>query len=359
MTQTMTTQTMTKSRKAALFTDIHFGRKNNSEQHNQDCLDYLNWFCDNVRADPEIDCVFFLGDWHQHRSSINGLTLKYSTTGAKLLNELGLPVYMIVGNHDLYNRNNRDVYTTTIFNEHENIIMVFDKPVVLEANNAVIFPFLFEHEYHTVLPQYGNYDVIFGHFEFQGFVVTGDYKTLDHGPDHTTLSKPKRIFTGHFHKRQTKDNVHYIGNAFPADYSDANDGERGMATYDFDKNELEFMDWSACPMYVKCNLSEVFQNPKKYLIKGARVKCLVDVELNFEESNALKEQFMKKYKLREVSLEESSELMDALEDTDISLEGMELETTENIIKEMLRQIKSEKINNDKLVKIYEGLKDES
>ena len=31
-------------KKAAVFTDIHFGLKSNSLQHNQDCLDFVDWF---------------------------------------------------------------------------------------------------------------------------------------------------------------------------------------------------------------------------------------------------------------------------------------------------------------------------
>lgn len=348
---------MKKFKKAAMATDIHFGRKNNSEQHNQDCIDYLEWFCDQVASDPAVDCVFFLGDWHQHRSSINGLTLKYSYMGAKMLNDLGLPVFMIVGNHDLYNRNNRDVFTTNPFESLSNITLAFDKPVELPENDAVVFPFLFEHEYHTLLPKYADRSVLFGHFEFKGFVVTGDTKTLDHGPDHSMFDKPKRIFSGHFHKRQSKDNVHYIGNTFPADFSDANDGERGMAFYEFGKDKLTFLNWPKCPMYVTCKLSEIMEadNPKEYLIKNARVRILVDVPLTYEESNELKEEFMKKYKLREVTLEETADLTEALVDTEFSMEGKELESTTNIVKQMIRQIKSDKIDPEHLVLIYEGL----
>lgn len=342
--------------KAALFTDIHWGRANNSEVQNKDCLSYILWCCQQVRDDPDIDCVMFLGDWHQHRSAINGLTLKYSYKGAKLLNKLGLPIYMIIGNHDLYNRNNRDVNTTHQFESLTNITMVYDEPVILEANNTVLFPYLFGEEYHTVLPKYSHFDVIMGHFEFQGFVTVGDNKVLEHGADHTIFDKPKRIFSGHFHKRQSKDNVFYIGNAFPMDFGDANDSERGMATYEFATDTLEYINWPDCPMYIKCKLSDLLDNPTAILSINARVRCLVDIPLSFEESNVIKEKFIKKFKLRELSLEDTTELNDILEDTEFTMDGMELESTDNIIKEMLRQLKSEKIDSNKLVSIYEGLR---
>lgn len=343
-------------KKSALCTDIHFGRKNNSESHNQDCLNYLTWFVSQVKADPEIDHVIFLGDWHEHRAAINGLTLRYSYWGAKMLNELGIPIYFIVGNHDLYYRNNRDVYTVNPFEALENFIIV-EQPLMIPSmgpNGALISPFLFPTEYET-LGDYHNLPIWFGHFEFKGFVVTGDHKTLDHGPEHTRFAKQKRIFSGHFHKRQIKDNVVYIGNTFPADFSDANDAERGMAVYNHITDNLEFINWPEAPQYVKAKLSEVLGREKKVFKPNARVRLLVDVPITYEESNAIKESYLKKYKLREISLEEPADLTNLLSETQVNIEGMELESTDVVIAEMLSQIKSDKIDAGKLVEIFKGL----
>ena len=40
-------------KKAAVFTDIHFGLKSNSLQHNQDCSDFVDWFISKAK---EEDC---------------------------------------------------------------------------------------------------------------------------------------------------------------------------------------------------------------------------------------------------------------------------------------------------------------
>ena len=49
-----------KMNKAACFTDIHWGRKNNSELHNQDCLRFVEWFCGEVKKDTDIDLLTHL-----------------------------------------------------------------------------------------------------------------------------------------------------------------------------------------------------------------------------------------------------------------------------------------------------------
>lgn len=347
---------MKKFKKGALFTDIHFGRKNNSELHNNDCLRYLSWFCGEVKSDPDIDFIAFLGDWHEHRSSVNGMTLQHSYNGAKMINDLGLPVFFITGNHDMFFRNKRDVFTTKHFESLENFHVVSDGPLVLEKNKAVFFPYLFEAEYHSLLPEYAaKYDVLFGHFEFKGFVLTGESRVNEHGPDHSLFDKPKRIFSGHFHKRQEQDNVIYIGNAFPGDFGDANDFSRGMAIYDFDNDTVTFRDWKECPKYIKAKLSDILDNPKDVLKNDARVMSMVDVDISFDESSVIKERLTKKFKLREFTLEEPNDLKETLQNTEFDLDGYEMETTTNIVKEMLRQIKSDKISADKLVNMYEEL----
>ena len=40
---------MTFFNRAACFTDIHFGNKNNSRQHNDDCAEFVDWFIEQSR----------------------------------------------------------------------------------------------------------------------------------------------------------------------------------------------------------------------------------------------------------------------------------------------------------------------
>ena len=38
-------------KKAAVFTDIHFGMKSNSIQHNRDCSDFVDWFIEKSKEE--------------------------------------------------------------------------------------------------------------------------------------------------------------------------------------------------------------------------------------------------------------------------------------------------------------------
>ena len=85
---------------AACFTDIHYGLKQNSRLHLQDCHRYIDWFIAEAKARNAETCIF-LGDWNHHRASISVATMNASIVDFKKLNDAFETVYFITGNHDL------------------------------------------------------------------------------------------------------------------------------------------------------------------------------------------------------------------------------------------------------------------
>lgn len=339
--------------KAGIFTDIHFGRKNASEVHNRDCLEFIEWFIMQCKKE-EVDHIVFGGDWFEHRDSISGRTLHYSHEAMKRIKkELGhLPFYFIVGNHDLVFRNNRDTFNTKIFEPFPNMVIVNENLSLEIGGKKVLFcPFLFKNEYANQIKYINSHEIVYGHFEFKGFVVTGDTKTMDHGPEHTDFKKCKRIFTGHFHKRQNNSNVYYLGSTFPMDYSDANDTDRGMAIYTYDSDDLQYINWPDAPTYIRCTLSEVLKSPKKFLRNKATVSCEADVDLAYDEILKVQTSLSKKYNLREFNIFEKPEEYETSEEIDE--EDLQSEDSNIVIKNLLKKVKSDKIDNEILIQIYE------
>ena len=97
-------------------TDMHFGLKYNSAQHNQDVIDYFNWFIKEAKA-RNCDTCICLGDWHHHRSNISILTLDYTMRGLRLLNDNFKHTYILVGNHDLFYKERREVHAMVVGQE--------------------------------------------------------------------------------------------------------------------------------------------------------------------------------------------------------------------------------------------------
>ena len=343
-------------KKAAMMTDSHWGRKNGAEEHLNDCMNFIDWFCEQVKSDPKIDHIMFLGDWHEHRASIGVNTLMRSYEGAQKLDALGLPVFFASGNHDHFLRHSSDVFSTYHFSALKNFKVMNKITVLDEIYGGVLFvPFIQESEYPLLL-DYKDIPVVAGHLELKGFKVTGTGNVMEHGPEADTFFKTqKRVFSGHFHARQQKGNVTFIGNIFPMDFSDANDPHRGMATYNFEEDDLQFIDWLDAPQYIKTKLSELLDDPKKTLKQNARVKVEVDTDITLEESNLIREKFQKKFNLREITLEETYSLDVQLSEEEEEIEELQLETTGEVIQELIKRIKDDSVDTDLLLKIYNKL----
>lgn len=344
-----------KNIKFGLFTDIHFGARQNSTLHNQDNLDYIDWFILQVKKHG-CNRIGFLGDWFENRNAINIETLDYSYKALKKLDALGMPIYFIVGNHDLYRRNTRDVHSVSIFNEFKNIVVV-DKPMVVE-DDFLFCPFIFEHEYPS-LAQYADKRVWFGHFEFKGFILTGAAMKSEHGLNHELFKKQKFIFSGHYHKRQAQSNVIYIGNPFPTNYGDAGDVSRGMAIYDHSTESVDFNDWAECPTFLRTKLSDVLSGTWKLEPNDRmRVSCVNDVELSYSEAQMVKEAMKEQYNFREFNLEENyADRKDALENSETDEEISESQSIDEVVINLLGDINEIKsLDSAKLVAIYKELK---
>jgi len=346
-------------KKIAIFSDIHFGRRSNSRVHNQDCLDFVNWFCGQL-SDGQYTHIAFLGDWFESRSAINIETLEYSYRALRQLNDVGLPVYFCVGNHDLHRRTTRDVHSVRMFNEMSNFVVI-DKPTVIDE--ILFSPFLFEEEYAKLIP-HNDLWAFMGHFEFKNFILTGHSKLAEHGPDHKLFSGPKKIFSGHYHKRQMMDNVVYVGNTFPMDFGDAGDYDRGMCTYYVQDDRATFTNWSDCPKYYKTSLTKVLSEDWKPLPK-MKVKCTIDGELNYQEAQELREAMVSAYNLRDFTLEEDRAAKQGLLEGDncrVEESLPEFTSIDDLVIGQLNQIKDDKktkIDSSILVEIYKSLPAES
>ena len=122
-----------------LESDIHFGKSNNSQIKNQDCLDFIKFTCDYVKEHKEVDEIIFLGDWFDNRDSINVSTLYYSSKA------LDLPYY-----RELNTRNQYKLITTNFYTYYADMLSETDKEFVdisYNANIIRLFYKIFMKEY--------------------------------------------------------------------------------------------------------------------------------------------------------------------------------------------------------------------
>lgn len=341
-------------RKLAMFTDIHWGARNNSDQHNLDNLDYIDWFIEKVKEEKPSH-IAFLGDWFENRNQINIRTLNNSHEGARRLNSIGLPIIFVVGNHDLYHRSDRSIFSTNIFKDLDQFYLI-DQPTRLNRDFFVA-PFLFRQEYPNLVADINSSKYVLGHFEFRGYVVTGADRIMDHGPDASDFAGPRYIFSGHFHKRQTNKNIIYIGNTFPTNYGDAGDTARGMAVFDVENDDVYFHDWEHAPLFFKTRLSRVIGGEAEFPPR-ARVRCTLDMDVGYSEVQQLRDEMIKGFSLREFSVEEDIALRKGMIAEGLDLENdLDMSSLDNTVRQLIGEgvAPSATIDPAVLIKLYEEL----
>jgi len=331
--------------KCVVFTDIHFGLRHNSKEHNQDCLDFLDWLIKEARKYGAETCIF-MGDWHHHRSNINILTLDYTMQALRKLNAAFKTSYIMVGNHDLFYREKRDIHSMVVGSEFPNIVLV-DAPIV--KGDVALIPWLIEDEWKEYTSIKSKY--LFGHLELPGFKMNAMIEMPDHGTLNAThFEQQEYVFSGHFHKRQTKGKVNYVGNPFGHNYSDVWDFERGGMFLEWDKEPV-FLDYTDGPRFISINLTALLENPDIYLKPKTYLQVILDADITYEEASFLRETFLSQYNVREFKLVKN-------QDDELSKDyagDITFKTVDQIVIEQLTNIESDSFETKLLVEIYNGL----
>ena len=333
-------------KKAAVLTDIHFGLKSNSQTHNDDCLNFVKWFIETAKAEG-CDVCFMLGDWHNNRAAINIVTLNYSLTALELLGKAFDRVIFIPGNHDLYYRDKRDIQSAEWARHIPNIEIVND---FYSEGDVSIVPWLVGDDHKKINKINAKY--MFGHFELPHFFMNAMVQMPEHGElrgEH--FGHIDHMFSGHFHKRQTSKNITYIGNAFPHNYADAGDDERGMMILNWGEEPV-FKAWPGQPKYRVYSLSDVLRSPETLLLPSMHCRVNIDVDITYEEATFIKETFVGTYNLRELTLIPVKN-MDIGQD--IQLGNIQFESIDTIVTNQLTAINSDHYDPNLLLDIYRHL----
>lgn len=334
-------------KKAAIFTDLHVGLKSNSQVHNQDCSDFIDWFI--VQAKNEnCDTILMLGDWHNNRASINVLSLNYSYQFLERLNQNFTNIFVIPGNHDLYYRDKRDAHSLVWARKFPNIQLV-DKKIT--DGDVTFLPWLVGDEWKQASKIKSRY--VFGHLELPFFYMNAMVQMPDHKElNHTHFKNQDLVFSGHFHKRQQKDNVVYIGNSFPHNYSDVHDDERGMTILEWGQTP-RYITWPDAPKYRSWYLSDLLENHETWL-KPSKIyaKVGIDGDITYEEANLVRETFVDQYDIRELSLIPAKKDEDILAQTGLDVQ---FASVDQIVHDNIENIDSEFFDKNLLLEIYRQL----
>lgn len=256
--------------------DIHFGKKGFDLNQYQNQINFFHKQLFPFIKKHKIKHVICLGDLFDHRTRQDVfLLLKIKKEFFDFFEENKITFTTLIGNHDIYFKHSREVYTLQLF-DHYKYLNIINEPTLIKIGNIQweLFPYLFKDE--EFKPRVKN---VMGHFEINGFNMVGNYKCSD-GMEVSSLKGLDKVLSGHFHIKQGNGVIEYLGTPYALDWNDKNQ-ERGFYTIDEDGN-MEFYENIISSKYIDIRTEKNEQNELKYYI--------LDKEYDINEINKMSEE---------------------------------------------------------------------
>lgn len=260
-----------------LLSDVHFGVHVNSIEWNENILNYFNnFFVPYVKEYKKnhTPILIIAGDFFEDRTLLD---IGVMNDGINVIDELSkiLPVHFIVGNHDIYKKNDCDI-NSLVVHKYMNNVTIHEKPTVLSIRDYKIelVPWIGDFKKESSHVMNSESDVLIMHTEIKGFSYDRG-QTIINGTEVGSF-KGKMIFSGHIHKRQELKKVTYLGSPYATSRSDIGN-EKGIYALElYDKINVSFKVNDYSPKFIQCDVSEIYGKDKN-VIEGIIGNNYVDV----------------------------------------------------------------------------------
>lgn len=303
--------------RSLVFTDLHVGISSDRESRQRIAEDVVHELADCIDREG-ISQVFFLGDLFHHRTSIEVTSLNVANDLVRLLASKA-EVFLLQGNHDLYEKYNSIVTSLNIFDLDNVNVVSTPAELTLNGQRVLLVPWLCGQSLQSHIDREGlsqRYSVMMGHFDLgwsgdipdkgQRFVQAwkdGDRnlssveegnivsEILHHTDDFST------IYLGHIHEHETISFAnrvwHIVGSPqFQThDMKRLPDSRKHHGYYVLDEGNREtFHDCVSIPRFVTLYASDVAKGTvDQSKLEGAVVRRCYDVVLTDEQKSQMDE----------------------------------------------------------------------
>ena len=221
--------------KVAIITDQHFGARKNSKLFHDYFLKFYNDVFFPTLEEYGITTVVDMGDTFDSRKGIDFSALSWAKNNYyDRLQEMGVKVHTIVGNHTAYYKNTNQVNAVDLLLREYDNVTVYSEPteVMLGQLPTLFIPWINqENEANTLkLIEKTTCPCAMGHLELKGFRVNKQI-VMEHGLEGKLFEKFERVYSGHYHTRSDNGTVFYLGNPYEMFWNDVND-KRGFHIFD-------------------------------------------------------------------------------------------------------------------------------
>lgn len=230
--------------KICILGDTHFGVQNDSSFFLNYCIDYFeNIFFPYLKAN-NIKTIIHMGDFFDRRKFININTLnKVNDKVISKFYDSELKLHCVIGNHDTYYKNTNRVNSLNELLNTEKISVYSDPCCTnIEGYDVGFVPWITQENNDECMKfiQERTCNILFGHFEMKNFEMVRGIKNQE-GICSSLFRGYERVFSGHFHCKQSQNNIYYVGTPYQLNFSDLNE-IKGFHILDLKTKELEFIE---------------------------------------------------------------------------------------------------------------------
>ena len=329
--------------KVAIITDQHFGARKSSKFLHE----YFKKFYDTIffpyLEENNIKIVIDMGDTFDNRRSIDLWALEWAKENYyDRLQQLGVTLHTIVGNHTAYYKNTNSVNSVgLLLKEYDNIKIYSEvEEVKLDQLKVLFVPWInSENEENTRKAiQKSKSKIVMGHLELNGFRAHRGH-VMEDGMNTDMFSKFDLVYSGHYHTRSNDGKIFYLGNPYEMFWNDVND-TRGFHIFDTETLKHTPID---NPYKLFYNVYYEDTNYRLFDTREYESKIVkVIVKKNTEPKNF--EKFIDKLYsagIQELKIVENFEIQES--------EEFEVDETENTISILNRYIDEAEIDCDKSI----------
>ena len=229
--------------KVAFITDTHYGvRNDNHHFYNYFSNFFNNHFFPTIET-QRVDKIVHLGDVVDRRKFINFLTSKHLREDfINPISDMGIPMDIIVGNHDTYYKNTNDVNALNeLLRSYSNINSYTNAVDVDMCGVPTLYlPWICTDNLDASIATLNNSKsrVCLGHLEIDGFTMHPGH-VMHGGLTKSLFDKFELTCSGHFHHRSSRGDIHYLGCPYEMSWSDYGN-QKGFHIYDTETHELQF-----------------------------------------------------------------------------------------------------------------------
>jgi len=326
--------------KIAVLSDTHAGIRNSSDIFADNAEKFFDEVFFPYLLKNDIKHILHLGDVFDNRKVINIKTInRFRKMFLEPLRKHNIHMDVIPGNHDVFYKNTNDLNSLKEFLGHYmDVVTIFMNPVVHEYGGCklAVLPWINSENYEQSMSfiQSCKSDILCGHLDIQGFnMMRGVVNT--HGMDPSIFDRFESVYTGHFHTKSDKDNIHYLGSQLEFFWSDAHD-PKYFHTLDMSTRELEAIR-NPHTLFLKIYYDEDKLDDTIPDCDGKFVKIIVENRKNLYDFDKYVEKIQAQ-KIHDLKIIESYEEFTgvAVEDTNISIEN-----TENLLDSYIDAVDTE------------------